>query len=246
MTDTPPRPRLTVVAPLRDEGPNVARLVTEIGEACAPLAPFEAILVDDGSSDDTAAQVTRAQSGAPWLRLLRHEAPCGQSAAIVTGVRAARAPVVCTLDGDLQNPPAEIPRLAGPLLADPGGRLGLVAGQRVDRQDRSSRRLASRLVNGLRRAVLHDDARDAACGLKAFPRYLFLQLPVFDHMHRFLPALVRREGREVAYVDVAHRARAAGRSNYTNLGRAAVGPLDLLGVWWLRRRRRVPHVLPER
>jgi dolichol-phosphate mannosyltransferase len=160
-------------------------------------------------------------------------------------VRAARAPVICTLDGDGQNPPAEIPKLVAPLLSDRSGRLGLVAGQRVDRQDTASKRLASRAANALRRRLLHDDTRDTGCGLKAFPRAVFLQLPFFDHLHRYLPALVRREGLEVALVDVSHRAREAGRSNYTNLGRALVGALDLIGVWWLIRRRKVAEIAAQ-
>ncbi|MEO1000750.1 MAG: glycosyltransferase family 2 protein [Pseudomonadota bacterium] len=238
-------PRVTVIAPMKNEAGNVARLADEIGAALAPFAPFEAIFVDDGSTDGTAEAVRAAQALYPWLRLVRHDASCGQSAAILSGVRAARAPICVTLDGDGQNPPDQIPALLAPLLADRAGRLGLVAGQRAARQDRLSRRLASRAANGLRRRLLRDDTRDTGCGLKAFPREVFLALPFFDHIHRYLPALVRREGFEVALVEVAHRARDAGRSNYTNLGRARVGALDLLGVWWLMRRRKRPVLLPE-
>ena len=158
-----------------------------------------------------------------------------------SGVIEARAPLICTIDGDGQNPPAEIPRLVAPLLDRPEG-LGLVAGQRVDRQDTASKKLASRLANRLRAWILKDDTRDTGCGLKAFPRDVFLALPFFDHLHRYLPALVKREGLKIALVDVSHRAREAGSSKYTNFGRAFVGVQDLLGVWWLLRRRKVPTV----
>ena len=243
MSDAPV-PRLTVVAPMRNEAENVARLAEEIGAACAALAPFEAVFVDDGSDDGTSEAIAAARARHPWLRGVRHAESCGQSAAVLSGVRAARGAIVCTLDGDGQNPPAEIPRLVAPLLEDRAGRLGLVAGQRVDRRDDASRRLASRAANALRRRLLKDDTRDTGCGLKAFRREVFLALPFFDHVHRYLPALVRREGLEVALVDVSHRAREAGRSNYTNLGRALVGALDLVGVWWLIRRRRLPRIEP--
>ena len=246
MTETP-APRFTVVAPMLDEAEAVEPMVREIAAACAALGPFEAIFVNDGSTDATPARIAAMQAEFPWLREVRHARPCGQSAALLSGVRAARAPVICTIDGDNQNPPGEIPRLVAPLLDGRAG-LGLVAGQRIDRQDTSARRLASRLANRLRAAMLGDDTRDTGCGLKAFPRAVFLALPFFDHMHRYLPALVRREGFEVMRLDVSHRARAAGRSKYTNLGRALVGLSDLLGVWWLLRRRRLPELvdLPER
>ena len=238
-------PRITVIAPMKNEADNVARMADEIAAACAPLAPFEAIFVNDGSDDDTAGAIAAARARHPWLREVRHAASCGQSAAVLSGVRAARAPICCTLDGDGQNPPAEIPNLVAPLLADQSGRLGLVAGQRVDRQDTASKKWASRLANALRRRLLHDDTRDTGCGLKAFPRALFLSLPFFDHIHRYLPALVKREGYEIALVDVSHRARDAGDSKYTNFGRAMVGALDLIGVWWLIRRRKVAVVTAQ-
>jgi dolichol-phosphate mannosyltransferase len=172
---------------------------------------------------------------------VRHARPCGQSAALRTGVLAARAPLVCTLDGDGQNPPSEIPRLLAPLFAGQPG-LGLVAGQRAFREDSASRRIASRLANRLRATLLGDGVLDTGCGLKAFPRELFLALPFFDHMHRYLPALVRREGYKVACIDVTHRRRASGASKYDNAGRALAGALDLVGVWWLMRRRRLPEI----
>lgn len=238
-TDTP---RISVIAPMKNEAGNVAALADEIAEACAPLAPFEAIFVDDGSDDDTAAVIDETRARHPWLRRVSHRASCGQSAAVRTGVLHARAPVICTLDGDGQNPPAELPKLAAPLLAEGSEHLGLVAGQRVDRQDSWSKRAASRFANGLRARILRDDTRDTGCGLKAFRRDAFLALPFFDHLHRYLPALFKREGWEIAHVDVSHRAREHGRSKYTNFGRAMVGMTDLFGVWWLLRRRKLPVV----
>ena len=241
MTGTP---RFTLVAPMLNEAATVAPLVREIAAACAPLGPFEAIFVNDGSTDATAANIAALRAEFPWLRELRHASPCGQSAALRSGVLAARAPIICTIDGDGQNPPSEIPKLLAPLLdGNPG--LGLVAGQRTARQDSAARRLASRLANGLRAAILRDGARDTGCGLKAFPRAVFLALPFFDHMHRYLPALIRREGYDVALIDVAHRPRQAGRSKYTNTGRAFAGAQDLIGVWWLMRRHRRPEISHE-
>lgn len=238
MTDIP---RFTVVAPMLNEADNVALMAEEIAAACAHLAPFEAIFVNDGSTDATADRIAELRTRLPWLREVRHAAPCGQSAAVRSGVRAARAPIICTIDGDGQNPPSEIPKLVAPLL-DPRPGLGLVAGQRVDRQDTASKKTASRMANRLRAWILQDDTRDTGCGLKAFPREVFLALPFFDHIHRYLPALVKREGLEVELVDVAHRAREAGDSKYTNFGRAMVGVQDLLGVRWLIMRRKLPTV----
>ena len=236
------QPRITVVAPMKNEAENVAALAREIGEACAGLAPFEAIFVDDGSDDATPSVIDAARADYPWLRRVSHARSCGQSAAVLTGVRAAQAPIVCTLDGDGQNPPSEIPNLVAPLLADESGKLGLVAGQRVARRDTWSKRAASRFANRLRASLLNDDTRDTGCGLKAFRRDAFLALPFFDHLHRYLPALFKREGWEIAHVDVSHRAREHGASKYTNFGRAIVGVTDLFGVWWLLKRRKLPVI----
>ena len=241
-------PLFTVVVPMLNEAGNVEPMAREIAAACAPLGPFEAIFVNDGSTDATADRIAVLRAEFPWLREVRHARPCGQSAALRSGVIAARAAIVCTIDGDGQNPPAEIPRLLAPLLAprlDRAPDLGLVAGQRTGRRDSASKRLASRLANRLRAAILRDGTSDSACGLKAFPREVFLALPFFDHMHRYLPALVRREGYAVELVDVGHRARADGASKYTNAGRALVGVRDLLGVWWLMHRRRLPQITHE-
>lgn len=236
--------RFSVIAPMLNEAANVEPMVREIDAACAPLGPFEAIFVNDGSTDGTADRIAALRGEFPWLREVRHATPCGQSAAIRSGVLAARAPIVCTIDGDNQNPPSEIPKLVQPLLGANAG-LGLVAGQRVGRRDTASKRLASRAANALRGWLLRDGTRDTGCGLKAFPREVFLALPFFDHIHRYLPALVRREGYQVALVDVAHRARIEGISKYTNLGRAMVGIADLLGVWWLIRRRQLARVVHQ-
>jgi glycosyltransferase involved in cell wall biosynthesis len=237
-----PKPRLSIVVPMRNEAENAGPLIEEIERACAELVPFEIICVDDGSSDGTASRLAELAAAHPHLRAFRHAASCGQSAAVRTGVRAARAPIVATLDGDGQNDPAFIPKLLGALEAG-GVSTGLVAGQRVGRKDTGFKKLQSRVANAVRGRILRDGTRDTGCGLKAFRRELFLALPYFDGLHRFLPALMRREGYEVRLVDVVDRARRAGRSNYGLFDRLWIGILDLGGVWWLiRRRRRVPIV----
>jgi dolichol-phosphate mannosyltransferase len=232
-------PWLSVVVPLKNESENVDFVTEAIVEACAGLGAFEVIYVDDGSTDDTAARVLALRNRFPMVRLIRHPQSAGQSAAVHTGVLHARGRAVCTLDGDGQNPPSEIRKLVGQLDGRefPAG-VGLVAGQRVGRQDTASKRIASRWANGIRSWLLKDDTRDTGCGLKLFPRDVFLTLPYFDHMHRYLPALVGRDGWRTLHVDVAHAPRHAGRSNYANLGRALVGITDLQGVMWLIRRRK--------
>lgn len=229
---------LSIVIPARNEVGNIVALVDEIDAAMAGYVPFEIIVVDDGSTDDTVAVVTARIMTLPHLRLIRHDRSGGQSAAVHTGVLASQASIILTLDGDGQNPPIELPKLAAPLLADRAGRVGLVAGQRVGRQDTWSKKSASKLANILRGWLLRDGTRDTGCGLKGFRREAFLALPYFDHMHRYLPALFVRDGWQIVHVDVTHRARGAGRSNYSNLQRAIVGVPDLLGVVWLARRRK--------
>ncbi len=243
MTSAEPiRPRLSVVVPVRNEAPNVAPLVAEIEAACAPLAPFEVVYVDDGSSDGTRAEVLRLAAERPWLRVVSHAQSCGQSAAVRTGVRAARGPIVATLDGDGQNDPAFIPALVAALEAAGEG-TGLATGQRVGRKDTGFKKFQSRIANGVRGRVLRDGTRDTGCGLKAFRRDVYLSLPYFDALHRFMPALVAREGFGVTHVDVVDRPRLAGVSNYGMFDRLWVGILDLAGVWWLiRRRRKVPRI----
>jgi dolichol-phosphate mannosyltransferase len=233
-------PALSVVVPVRNEAGNIAPLVAEIASALQGHA-FEIVYVNDGSSDATERELRGLMAQHPWLRQIRHEISCGQSAAIRTGVTMARAPVVATLDGDGQNDPAFLPKLVA-VLEDGAPRVGLVAGQRVGRKATGFKRLQSRIANGVRGAVLKDGTRDTGCGLKAFRRDLFLSLPYFDGLHRFLPALVRREGFNVGYVDVIDRPRRHGTSNYGFWDRLWIGIVDLFGVWWLiQRKKRVPQ-----
>lgn len=229
---------VSIVIPAKNEAENIATLLDGINAALAGLDGAEVIVVDDASTDATAEVVRARMASDPGLRLIRHDRSGGQSAAVHSGVRAARGAIVCTLDGDGQNPPEELPKLWALLLAPGSERIGIVAGQRVGRQDTLSKRLASRFANGLRARILKDGTRDTGCGLKGFRREGFLALPYFDHMHRYLPALFARDGWQVAHVDVAHRPRGAGRSNYSNIQRALVGVVDLAGVAWLLRRRK--------
>lgn len=229
---------VSVVIPMKNEAGNVALVVEEVAEACAETGAFEIIIVDDGSTDGTAARVDELSQRFPMLRLLRNETSGGQSAAVHSGVLVARGGIICTLDGDGQNPGGELPKLFRPLLADAEGRIGLVAGQRVARQDTLSKRWASTIANTFRSWVLKDGTRDTGCGLKGFRREAFLALPYFDHMHRYLPALFKRDGWQVELVDVSHRERQSGSSNYTNFQRALVGAADVIAVGWLIRRRK--------
>ena len=235
-------PAVSVVVPVRNEAGNIAPLVAEIATALEGQWPFEVIYVDDGSRDGTAAELSRLTAQYSWLRWVRHRQSCGQSAAVRTGVRAARGALVVTIDGDGQNDPKFIPALVRALDAG-ASRIALVAGQRVGRKASGFKKLQSRIANGVRGAVLRDGTRDTGCGLKAFRREVFLSLPYFDGLHRFLPALVKREGYGIAYVDVVDRPRRAGVSNYGMWDRLWIGILDLAGVWWLiRRRKRIPEV----
>jgi glycosyltransferase involved in cell wall biosynthesis len=236
-------PAVSVVVPVRNEAGNVAPLIAEIAAALGGGSSFEIIYVNDGSTDRTESELTLLMASRPWLRQVKHEVSCGQSAAVRTGVLHARAPVVVTLDGDGQNDPAFLPALLAALAAG-APRVGLIAGQRVGRKASGFKKLQSLIANAVRGAVLRDGTRDTGCGLKAFRRDLFLALPYFDGLHRFLPALVRREGYDIGYVDVVDRPRHAGTSNYGMWDRLWVGILDLSGVWWLiRRRKKVPRVL---
>jgi glycosyltransferase involved in cell wall biosynthesis len=234
-------PAVSIVIPVRNEADNIAPLVDEIAAALDKNLAFELIYVNDGSSDRTEAELTRLMASRPWLRQIRHEISCGQSAAVSSGVIHARAAIVVTLDGDGQNDPAFIPALLEAMTKAP--HIGLVAGQRVGRQASGFKRFQSLVANAVRSVVLRDGTRDTGCGLKAFRRDLFLRLPYFDGLHRFLPALVRREGYAIGYVEVVDRPRRAGTSNYGMWDRLWIGILDLIGVWWLiRRRRHIPQV----
>ena len=238
-------PEVCVVVPVRNEAGNIEPLLQEIAAALDGQWPFEVVYVNDGSSDGTDAELTRLMTQYSWLRRVRHQQSCGQSAAVRSGVRVSRAPVVVTLDGDGQNDPAFIPSMLRALQAG-APRVGLIAGQRVKRRSGGFKKLQSRIANGVRGAVLRDGTRDTGCGLKAFRRDVFLALPYFDGLHRFLPALVRREGYDVGYVDVVDRPRGAGVSNYGMWDRLWVGILDLAGVWWLiRRKKRVPEIVED-
>ena len=241
MSETLTTPVVSVVVPVRNEAGNIAPLVAEIQAACAPNGPFEVVYVDDGSSDATPAVLADLRAARPWLRQVRHARSCGQSAAVRSGVRAARGSIVVTIDGDGQNDPAYIPRLVEALVAGGPG-TALAAGQRLGRKDTGFKKLQSRIANKVRSFVLKDGTRDTGCGLKAIRRDVYLALPYFDALHRFMPALVRREGYAVALVDVVDRPRLTGVSNYGFFDRLWVGILDLAGVWWLiRRRRSVPE-----
>ena len=236
---------LSVVIPARNEAPNVAPLVTEIRRALDGRLSYEIVYVDDGSGDTTATEIRRAAAQFPSLRLIRHQASCGQSMAILTGVKAARADWIATLDADGQNDPADIPRLWEIARAAPSSPSLMVAGQRQKRRDTWSKRWASRAANAIRRSLLGDGTPDTGCGLKLFRRDLFLEMPRFDHMHRFLPALTLRLGGKVVSVPVNHRPRERGQSNYGVFDRLWVGIADLLGVMWLMRRAKNPVILEE-
>jgi dolichol-phosphate mannosyltransferase len=233
-------PAVSVVVPVKNEAGNIAPLVAEIANALRDRA-FEVVYVNDGSSDATKQELCALMKERPWLRQIRHARPCGQSAAIRTGVAMARAGLVVTIDGDGQNDPAFIPALIAAFEANTP-RAGLVAGQRTGRQATAFKKMQSRVANAIRSAVLKDGTRDTGCGLKAFRRDLFLSLPYFDGVHRFLPALVRREGFDIGYVEVVDRPRRHGSSNYGFWDRLWIGMVDLFGVWWLiRRKKRVPQ-----
>jgi glycosyltransferase involved in cell wall biosynthesis len=235
-------PAVSVVVPVRNEAGNIALLVAEIAKALQGHWAFEIVYVNDGSTDGTDAELKRLMALHPFLRRVRHKQSCGQSSAVRTGVAAARGTMVATIDGDGQNDPAFIPAMLKALEAG-APRVGLIAGQRVGRKSGGFKKLQSRIANGVRGFVLRDGTRDTGCGLKAFRRDVFLNLPYFDGLHRFLPALVRRDGYEIGYIDVVDRPRASGVSNYGLWDRLWVGILDLAGVWWLiRRKKRVPEV----
>ncbi|HEY1448926.1 MAG TPA: glycosyltransferase [Caulobacteraceae bacterium] len=238
-----PSPQVSVVAPVFDEEGAAPDLAREIAAAFRGQ-DFEVIFVDDASGDGVRAALLALKSEIPQLRVLWHGRNAGQSRAIHTGVAAARASVVVMLDGDGQNDPADAPALVEVLRAGPTT-LALVGGERVNRRDTAAKRMASRAANAVRRRLLNDQAVDTGCGLKVFRREAFLALPYFDHMHRYLPALMLRAGYEVEFRPVSHRPRSSGRSKYTNLGRLLAAATDLGGVMWLRSRARHPGQIGE-
>jgi glycosyltransferase involved in cell wall biosynthesis len=236
-------PDISVVAPVFDEEEAAPSLAREIAAAFAGRR-FEVLFIDDASRDGTRAALAALKAEIPQMRVLSHRINAGQSRAIRSGVLAARGEIVVTLDGDGQNDPADGPMLVDALLRG-GADLGMVGGQRVKRQDSQAKKWASRIGNGVRKRLLKDNADDTGCGLKAFHRDAFLRLPYFDHLHRYLPAMMIREGYRVEFLPVGHRPRQTGRSKYTNLGRLRASLWDLLGVLWLQARARDPMGLDE-
>jgi len=236
-------PEIAVVVPVQNEAPNIAPLVSEI-RAALGTTPHEILYVDDGSTDETPAILARLVRRSNDLQVIRHSNRCGQSAALVTGIRAATARIIATLDGDGQNDPADIPVMLTTLKREdaPDSPL-LVAGYRRRRHDVVMKRIGSRVANRVRARLLGDATPDTGCGLKLFRRDVFLELPHFDHMHRFLPALFVRAGGRIISLPVRHRPRAGGRSHYGTLDRLAVGIVDLAGVWWLQRRWHRPEIV---
>lgn len=236
---------LSVVVPMFNEADGAPALVREIS-AALDTVDHEIIVVNDGSTDQTLAALDRTRPSVPRLRIISHTLNAGQSRALRTGVLAARARIIATLDGDGQNDPADIVKMYHALLA---GKVpenpAMIAGERVARQDTASRKLASKIANGLRSRLLGDGIRDTGCGIKVFRRSFFLRLPYFDHMHRYLPALMQREGCTVASMPVSHRSRKYGRSKYGIFDRVTVGIRDLSGVMWLLKRARSPGNIRE-
>ena len=234
-------PQLSVVVPVFNERDNIPPLLAEIAAALRGKLDFEIVYVDDDSSDDSVAVLAGEKPNYPELRIVRHLSRSGQSTAVWNGVRAARSPWIATLDGDGQNDPADIPKLLAARDEAPED-VRLLAGWRTTRRDSFNKRISSKIANAVRSRMLKDDTPDTGCGLKLFEREVFLRLPYFDHMHRYLPALVKRAGFQSRSVPVGHRPRTAGSSKYGMLDRLWVGVADLRGVAWLMRRAKVTRV----
>lgn len=239
--------RITVVIPALNEAGNIGRLVEETYAVVPASTLAEVIVVDDGSTDGTADEIRQlvATARLPRLRCIRHAKPCGQSAALRTGIEHASSPVIATMDGDGQNDPRDIEALLAKLAPPGAPGPALVGGIRTERQAEGSKRLASKAANWIRDAVLRDNCPDTGCGIKVYRRDAFLRLPFFASIHRYLPALFLTYGFDVAFHPVRDRARQAGQSKYSNLSRALAGIYDLVGVSWLRRRTRVPSIVEE-
>jgi len=234
---------ISVVIPVYNELDNVQPLTEEILQALGKDSPYEIIIVDDGSDDGTNLRLAEIAHGIPQLRWIRHSRNYGQSAAMVTGIRAARHEWIVTLDGDGQNNPADIPTLIQALVNYPrANSFTLVVGNRKQRNDNWLRRVSSRIANSTRRLLLRDRCSDTGCSLKLFARATFLQLPHFNHLHRFIPALIQRAGGQVINVPVSHRQRLRGQSKYGVMNRVWVGIVDMFGVMWLIRRPCAPEI----
>jgi dolichol-phosphate mannosyltransferase len=235
---------LSVVVPVFNERENVAPLIGEIVAALRGQIDFEIVYVDDYSSDDTLSRLIAQKTTVPELRVLRHQRQSGQSTALRSAIKHARGLWIATLDGDGQNDPADIPKLLA-ARAQAGSQTKMFAGWRVLRRDVWSKRIASTIANAVRSRALRDATPDTGCGIKLFERAAYLDLPYFDHMHRYLPALMQRAGFSTISVPVSHRARTSGVSKYTNFGRLWVGLSDLRGVAWLIRRAKITEVREE-
>ncbi|SNY93481.1 Glycosyltransferase involved in cell wall bisynthesis [Cohaesibacter sp. ES.047] len=232
---------VSVIIPCKNERDNLAFLIDEVGNALTDLS-FELIIVDDGSDDDTDTLLRDYARTRPWLRHLRHATSCGQSNAVRTGLLHARGEFIATLDGDGQNDPAFFPQMVA-ALREKGPDYALAAGQRMKRTDGFVKKHGSRLANAIRQKLLKDNTRDSGCGLKVIRRQVFLNLPFFEAWHRFLPALVVREGLKIVHIDVIDRGRSHGNSKYGIFDRLWVGIIDMLGVYWLRKRRqKIPTI----
>jgi len=238
--------KLSVVVPVKNEADNIRPLIVEIQSALQDLLDYEIIYVDDGSDDNTWNELISLMPEVNNLKLVRHRISCGQSTALLSGVKKARGEWIATLDGDGQNDPADIPKLLQAMHKYTSNKqLDMVAGWRQVRYDNFIRRLSSRIANSVRKFMLHDAAPDSGCGLKLFRRSMFLELPYFSHMHRFLPALVRRAGGELMSVPVSHRPRQYGVSKYGISNRLWVGIIDMLGVRWLQKRSSLPEFISD-
>jgi len=237
------RPSLTFVIPMHNESGNCAQIVGEI-QACADTfsREYEILCVDDTSTDNTLNILKELRQQIPQLSVVALEKNCGQSTALCSGIQHAQGEIIITLDGDLQNDPADVPAMLELLAAKKDENVHMIAGWRKKRKDTPWRKLSSRIANSVRSTLLRDNTPDTGCGLKVFYRETFMALPWFDHMHRFLPSLVQRNGGQVLSVPVNHRAREHGASHYDTLGRLRVGIVDILGVAWLQRRNNIPQV----
>lgn len=244
-SDAQVEPLISVVVPAYNEAENVENLASEIAQALSSTS-YEMIFIDDASTDETKSVLIDMKSRFPYLRVLSHRQNSGQSRGVRSGVRAARAAYIATLDSDGQNDPADIPKLFEQLTRpDAPENLAMVGGRRAKRIDSVAKKFASRFGNGIRKRLLKDEADDTGCGLKVFRRDAFLDLPYFDHIHRYIPALMLREGYAIEFADVNHRAREFGESKYTNFGRLKVSIADLRGVIWLRKRMKLPGGVDE-